>query len=177
MQPRFQKCAIHHLDSLIELSRSTFKAAFEAANDPEDFKNYMDTSFHRERLKAELENPNSAFYFVYVENECCAYFKLNENEDQTDIRESEAMEIERIYVVEEFQGRKLGHSMMQEIKNLALGKGKQYIWLGVWERNSAAIAFYLREGFVIFGTHPYSIGSDEQTDYLMRLDLIDLANS
>ncbi len=174
MQLIFQKCTIDHLDSLIELSRNTFIAAFEAANDPDDFKNYIDTAFHRDKLKAELENSDCIFYFVYVDNECCAYFKLNENDAQTDIKEKEAMEIERIYVLQEFQGRKLGHSMIQEIKKLALGKGKHFIWLGVWEKNSAAITFYLREEFVKFGNHPYFIGSDEQTDWLMRLDLINL---
>jgi ribosomal protein S18 acetylase RimI-like enzyme len=47
---------------------------------------------------------------------------------------------------------------------------KRYLWLGVWEHNRGAIRFYERHGFVKFGEHPYYVGNDCQTDWMMRLD-------
>jgi len=81
------------------------------------------------------------------------------------------MELERIYVLEEFQGRSYGAVILQKVKEVAISAQKQFIWLGVWEKNTRAIIFYERYGFKKFGTHPYYIGTDKQTDFLMRLDL------
>src|SRR5690606_32355470 len=123
------------------------------------------------KLEEELLTPDTSFYFVYLENELAAYFKLNEFLAQTDIREEKSLEIERIYVLKPFQGKRIGQSILKEIKGIARKKEKQFIWLGVWEQNSRAIRFYEREGFTKFGTHPYYIGRDKQTDWLLRFFL------
>ncbi len=171
MQLRFEKCGIKELDLLVEISKMTFIAAFEADNDPEDFKNYIEFAFNKIKLKKEIQTPDSSFYFVYFDKKLAGYFKLNEFLAQTDIREDKSLEIERIYVLESFQGKKIGQSMLREIKDIATEKEKHFIWLGVWERNIRAIQFYEREGFAKFGTHPYYIGSDKQTDWLLRFSL------
>lgn len=41
------------------------------------------------------------------------------------------------------------------------------VWLGVWERNPRAIAFYRRSGFVEVGEHVFQLGSDPQRDVIM----------
>ena len=88
----------------------------------------------------------------------------------------ESMELERIYVLKEFQGLGHGERILNKVKRLAVEAGKSFLWLGVWEKNTRAIKFYEKHGFVKFGTHPYYIGSDKQTDWLMRFDLINLRN-
>jgi ribosomal protein S18 acetylase RimI-like enzyme len=64
--------------------------------------------------------------------------------------------------------------MISEIRKMAGVKKKAYIWLGVWEHNTAAIRFYERLGFEKFAMHPYYIGKDRQTDWLMKMNLITL---
>ena len=61
--------------------------------------------------------------------------------------------------------------MLQQILVLAKSLGKEFIWLGVWEHNPKAIKFYQRNGFIKFDEHPYFIGTDKQTDWLLRLEL------
>lgn len=61
--------------------------------------------------------------------------------------------------------------MLLHIKNIGHNRNKKILWLGVWQENKGAIQFYERHGFQKFGTHPYFIGSDEQTDWLMRFHL------
>lgn len=99
------------------------------------------------------------------------YFKLNEHDAQTDIKTEESLELERIYVVKEFQGMQIGRLMLQKAIELAVEKGKRYIWLGVWEKNFNAIRFYQKYNFKKFATHSYFIGNDEQMDWLLRLEL------
>ncbi|QLG45325.1 GNAT family N-acetyltransferase [Costertonia aggregata] len=174
MDFRYKKCAESDLDILIHISRTTFQNAFQNDNNPKDFKQYLEEAFAKEKLVSELSNPNSVFCFVYVDDVLSGYFKLNENSAQTDIKSKESLEIERIYVKQEFQGKGIGQNMLEKIKQIAFKKQKMFIWLGVWEKNKRAIDFYRRHGFFEFGTHPYFIGNDKQTDWLMRFDLINL---
>ncbi len=170
MDIKFQRCTASDLDSLVAISRTTFIDAFEKDNDPKDFKAYIDFAFDENKLLGELKNPDTTFCFVYKDVDLVGYLKLNENEAQTDIKSRESMELERIYVLREFQGQQIGKWMLDEAKKIASLKRKTFIWLGVWEKNSKAIEFYQNHGFSKFGTHPYYIGKDKQTDWLMRFE-------
>lgn len=172
MSIAFQKCTLSDLDELIKISRKTFVDAFEKHNAPEDFETYIDKAFAKTNLQKQLELRDSTFYFVLQDGVLAGYFKLNEHAAQTDLKLSEALELERIYVLGEFQGNRIGEHVIREVVRLASEKGKAFIWLGVWQKNTDAVRFYERHGFVKFGTHPYFIGNDEQTDWLMRYDLI-----
>lgn len=159
------------LNQLIQISKRTFVEAFEKDNNSIDFKNYIDKAFSIDSLKVELADTNTHFYFVYNEENLVAYFKINVGIAQTDVKLSYSVELERIYVLSEYQGMGLGEQLLNKIKNIAKEKGKSMLWLGVWEKNERAIQFYQRHSFQKFGTHPYFIGLDEQTDWLMRFDL------
>ena len=174
MNLHLSKCTNSDLDRLISISRKTFIDAFENQNNPDDFRAYMETAFSREPILRELINPQMSFYLVYSEDEPIAYFKLNEDEAQRDIKDENAIELERIYVKSKFQRNKIGHFMLNNIKHIAVSKNKSYLWLGVWEKNGKAIRFYEKNGFIKFGKHPYYIGTDKQMDWLMKLNLINL---
>nr|WP_297784536.1 GNAT family N-acetyltransferase [uncultured Allomuricauda sp.] len=167
----FRECVTTDLDTLVQISKSTFTAAFEKDNDPDDFQAYIQEAFHPDKLKKELADKNSLFHFVFDDEKMVGYFKLNIGTAQTDVYDPNALEIERIYVLGDHQGKKIGSWMLQEITSMAKGLGKEYIWLGVWEHNPKAISFYQRHGFSKFGEHPYYIGQDKQTDWLLRLEL------
>lgn len=171
MQLLFKKCTMEDVEDLTQISKSTFITAFESVNNPKDFKDYIEFAFNKVKLREELQNTNASFYFVYLNQDLAAYFKLNEFDSQTDIKAPEGLEIERIYVHPDYQGRKIGSAMLQEIKKIAVKNAKEFLWLGVWEHNTGAVRFYERAGFTKFGTHPYYIGTDKQTDWLMRLSL------
>jgi len=171
MQLHFRKCTLSDLDELIEISRTTFVDSFEKDNNPEDFKNYIDSAFEKGTIAKQLDNSNSDFFFVFKDEQLVGYFKLNIGHAQTDIKSEEAIELERIYVRQEFQGQEIGKHMLQKAIALAAELKKEHLWLGVWEKNVAAIRFYQKHGFTKFDTHPYYIGKDKQTDWLMRLEL------
>jgi ribosomal protein S18 acetylase RimI-like enzyme len=97
--------------------------------------------------------------------------KINRGEAQTEKKEDNSLEIERIYVLEKFQGRRVGQMLFQKAVEIAKLNQKDYIWLGVWEKNEKAIQFYLKNGFEVFDKHIFKLGVDLQTDLLMRLKL------
>ena len=171
MALHFRECTLTDLDTLVAISKTTFSEAFEKDNNPADFQAYIHKAFCSEKLAIELKKKDSLFYFVYDDETLAGYFKLNIDTAQTDVYDSNALEIERIYVIGEHQGKKIGSWMLQTIVAKARTLNKSYIWLGVWERNPKAIRFYQRHGFAKFGEHPYYIGSDRQTDWLLRLQV------
>ena len=167
----FKKCVLENLDELVDISKSTFIEAFEKDNDPEDFDTYIKVAFEKEKLARELKDLNSSFYFVYQGINLVEYYKININEAQTDLKTMDSVELERIYVVNEHQGKGIGKKMLQNAKDLSMKTGRSYLWLGVWENNISAIKFYEKQGFSKFGMHPYYIGKDRQMDWLMQFDL------
>ena len=172
MELSLKKCSIHDLEPLRHIARETFISSFADKNDPVDFQNYMEHAFSMERIRKELLNPDSDFYLVQSEGRDVGYLKLNYNSAQTDIKDTVACELERIYVKPAYQGKGIGNWMLDQAILLAGAKQKRYVWLGVWQENEGAIRFYEQCGFYKFGTHPYYIGSDKQTDWLMRIDLV-----
>lgn len=172
MNLSFNLCRLNQLKVLVKISKETFVAAFEKANNPQDFYSYVNKAFSEERLKKELLNPNMAFYFLYSNNTLVGYFKLNEGDAQTEKLHHSSIELERIYVVPQFQGKHLGELMLNKAKDISKEKQMDFLWLGVWEKNRNAIRFYERHGFKHFGSHDFYLGSDKQTDLLLKLELV-----
>jgi ribosomal protein S18 acetylase RimI-like enzyme len=171
MKVSFRACNIEDLDELVEISRVTFVDAFEKVNNPEDFRNYLVKAFSIEKIRSELLDTNTKFYFTYRNDSLVAYFKLNEAEAQTESFKDNTLELERIYVLRHFQGKQIGKAMLYKAIAIARAKKASFLWVGVWEKNKEAIKFYERYGFKKFMTHPYLIGKDKQTDWLMKLVL------
>ena len=158
---------------LQQVSKTTFWEAFASVNTEEDMTKYLTESLSLEKLSVELTDENAAFYFATLEGDTIGYLKLNFGASQTDIKDPNATEIERIYILKAYQGQNIGQHLLDRAIEIARQKEHQYIWLGVWEENRGAIRFYERNGFVAFGRHTFMLGNDEQKDVLMKLQLSD----
>lgn len=174
MQLQLELCQLRDIEELISISKTTFSNAFEDQNNPEDFTTYLNNAFSKETLSREVSHPHTRFYFVKQGNTTVGYFKLNDYKAQTDVHDKNALELERIYVVSNYQGKGIGAWMLEQVKGLAKKAKKDYLWLGVWEKNTSAIQFYEAHGFTKFDRHPYYVGQDRQMDWLMRIDLSNL---
>ncbi|MGW6302009.1 GNAT family N-acetyltransferase, partial [Peribacillus butanolivorans] len=85
---------------------------------------------------------------------------------------AESLEIERIYIKKKFQKHGLGKYMLNKAMEIAMERNKKKIWLGVWEKNENAIAFYKKLGFVQTGAHSFYMGDEGQMDFIMTKTLI-----
>ncbi|HZG72752.1 MAG TPA: GNAT family N-acetyltransferase, partial [Chondromyces sp.] len=145
---------------------------FKDQNSPENMKAYLEMAFNLKQLEKELSNASSQFFFVYFNGKVAAYLKVNTNEAQTEEMGDESLEIERIYVKNQFQKQGLGKCLLNKAMEIAMEHDKKKIWLGVWEKNENAIAFYKKMGFVQAGAHSFYMGDEEQTDFIMIKALI-----
>jgi ribosomal protein S18 acetylase RimI-like enzyme len=106
-----------------------------------------------------------------IRDSVIGYLKINFGSAQTEPQEDKALEIERIYVVHHFHGKKIGQLLFEKAIQIAQQKKVTFVWLGVWEENHRAIQFYTKNGFEAFDKHIFVLGDDEQTDIMMKLTL------
>jgi len=171
MQLTFKKCVPEDVDTLRDFSCRTYSETFAPMNTASNMKAYLEQAYNMDKLRGELSDSGSVFYFLYADGKLAGYLKTNEAPSQTDINDAQSLEIEKIYVAKNFQGKGLGCFLMNKAIDLAREKKKAYIWLGVWEKNDKAIAFYEKHGFYKIGSHPFVMGDEKQTDYIMRKKL------
>ncbi len=166
-----KKISLDELENLQKIGRKTFIETFAELNSEENMQCYLKEGFSSSKLTAELQNPNSEFYFATLNDNVIGYLKINFGSAQTELQDPKAMEIERIYVLREFHGKKVGQLLYDHALAIAKNKKVDFVWLGVWEKNHLALRFYTKNGFVAFDQHIFVLGNDEQTDIMMQLRL------
>lgn len=156
------------LEILQNIGIQTFTETFAEDNTEEAMKKYLEESFNTEKIKSELNNPNSFFFIAWEEDNPVGYLKVNSGKAQTELQDDTSLEIERIYVKKSHHGKKVGQLLYNQALETARQLHKSYLWLGVWEENLRALNFYRKNGFVEFDKHIFKLGEEEQTDLMMK---------
>lgn len=159
------------IHELKDIAKVTFLETFADLNSPENIEIYSANAFSEEQLIAEFEMDGSCFFFAYVDDTLGGYLKLNTGNAQTESVLESSLEIERIYVLRKFQGKRLGKTLFEFALQFAKSINAHWLWLGVWDKNVKAIEFYEHQGLQPFSEHVFELGNDFQTDILMRLAL------
>ena len=159
------------IKKLQTIAKQTFTETFGSQNTAEDLAKFLNEEYDFNKLKSEVTDPESFYYFCYFNDELAGYLKLNIGSAQTESDYPESLEIQRIYVLQKYQGQKMGLSMMQHAIAVAKKIKKSQVWLGVWEKNLKAQAFYRKSGFEKVGSHDFVLGDDIQNDYILVKEL------
>ena len=167
-----EKATIIDLLTIQTIAKETFIKAFSADNTQRNMDIYVAESFNKQKIQEELTNPESTFYLATLEGQAIGYLKLNVGAAQTESFTSNYMEVERIYVREKYHGQQIGQALMNKAIAVATTSKKEFLWLGVWERNPKAIRFYQKNGFVAFSEHIFLMVDDPQRDILMKRKVI-----
>ncbi len=160
--------SLRDLPALQEISKRTFYDAFAALNTAENMSSHLSQYFTEEKLTNEILNPCSKFFFAIKSGLPVGYLKINSGPAQTVLPNEGGFEIERIYVDQSFKGGGIGKLFIGKSVELAVAAAAKFLWLGVWEHNTAAIQFYEKNGFKKYGHHIFKLGDDAQTDLLMK---------
>lgn len=166
-----RKCSKKDINELKNISYVTFDKTFRRDNKKGNIDQYLANTFTLEKLQLELENENSFFYFIYYQESLAGYLKVNIKDAQTELFEGNNLEIERIYILNDFQKNGLGKQLYNKALEVAQALSCNHIWLGVWEQNQNAIAFYKSLGFKKIDEHAFYMGDERQIDHIMMNDL------
>lgn len=162
-----RKCTTDDVEQLIKISEKTFDETFRADNSPENMAHYLETAFTVEKMTRELNNAESQFFFAMSDEKVAGYLKVNIGATQSESMGDDKLEVERIYIDQDYQKQGIGKVLMNLAIDIALENNKTAIWLGVWEKNPNAIGFYEKAGFVQTSSHSFFMGDEEQTDLIM----------
>lgn len=168
---KISRAAIEDMETIQQIGRQTFFETFAESNTEADMKKYLDGHFSQEQLSTEVNHPDSRFYIAWEDQSPIGYLKVNAGQAQTELQDENSLEIERIYVLSAYHGKKVGQLLYEKALEIARLLKKSSIWLGVWEENLRAIKFYTRNGFVAFDQHIFKMGDDEQIDIMMKKKL------
>ena len=168
---QIRRCTPADLDTLLRIGRNAFWQTFSSTNHIDDMQDYMSKAFRPDVFAREIAHPDSWFFLASVDEQPAGYLKINFAGAQTDVHDPRSLEVERLYVLGGFQGMGIGQALLTEALSIAQAQGLESVWLGVWEHNYKAQAFYEKNGFAVFGSHPFRMGQDPQIDLLMRKSL------
>jgi len=166
--PVIRQARIEDAALLADLGARTFAETFAANNTPEDMAAYLASSFGQDMQAAELVDPHSLFLVAEIDGVAAGYAKLGSGVIPEGVTDDKPIELVRLYVSQEWLGRGIGAALMRACIDEAAQKGYRTIWLGVWEHNDRARAFYQKWNFREVGNHIFQLGNDPQTDILME---------
>ena len=153
---------------LAKLGARTFSETFAADNKPEDMAAYVATSFNAEQLESELSDSRSIFLIAEIDGIAVGYARLHAGDVSKSVEGESPIELVRLYVSAAWLGRGVGEALMRACISEVRQEGYRTLWLGVWEHNSRARAFYRKWAFHEVGEHNFQLGADRQTDVLME---------
>jgi ribosomal protein S18 acetylase RimI-like enzyme len=146
---------------------AAFTDTFGPDNRPEDMAAYLGESFGEVIQRAEIDDPEVTVLLAEADTELVGYAMLRDGEVAAPVDSPRALEVARLYAGKQWIGAGVGAVLMQSCLAEARSRDKDTVWLGVWERNARAIAFYRRWGFADVGSQSFQLGADRQTDRVM----------
>lgn len=153
--------------ALAELAERTFRDAFAVDNHPEDVELHVSRSYGLRHQARELADRAFATLLAESVSGLAGYAQLRRGPAPASITGNSPVELCRFYVAREWHGQGLAQRLMQAAEAEAVTMGARTLWLGVWERNERAKAFYRKCGFSDVGSHVFMVGNDPQTDRVM----------
>jgi len=152
---------------LATLAEHTFRETYSAHNTPENMERYVAEHFGSARQAAELADARYLTLVAEVSGQPAGYTQLGQRPAPECVTGPAPMEIIRFYVDRPWHGQGLAQRLMAAAAEHAAAAGVRTLWLGVWERNPRAIAFYRKCGFAEVGTHTFVFCTDRQRDLVL----------
>ncbi len=167
MEVTIRRINIRDTKTLAALSKKTFFDTFTGTCNPKDMDDFLEQHYNEAQVKKELSNDGDFYFFAEVNGAPAGYIRFMEDYSNFEVMKKwKAMELKRIYVLQEFQGKGIANKLLDFINEFCITQQYEVIWLGVWENNTRARRFYEKNGFVNSGhTHDFPIGTTPQTDY------------
>jgi ribosomal protein S18 acetylase RimI-like enzyme len=153
--------------TVAELARRTFFDTFAESNDANDLALHLERAYGVAQQEAEINDPGTVTLLAEAAGVAVAYAQVRTGHVPECVGDRGAIELWRLYVAREWHGRGVAQALMERVKQEARARGAKTLWLGVWERNDRARAFYDKCGFVDVGAHVFLFGTDPQTDRVM----------
>jgi ribosomal protein S18 acetylase RimI-like enzyme len=169
--PEIRRATVADAALLAEFGARTFRDTFAKDNTPEDMEKHLASAWHPDLQRAEILDSSLDTLLAWSGNELAGFAQVRDRRAPACVPTRQPVELQRFYVDAPWQGRGVARALMNAVEASARARGGRELWLGVWERNARAQAFYRKCGFQKVGTQVFVVGTDPQTDHVMLLEL------
>lgn len=152
---------------LANLAERTFRDTFANMNRSEDMEAHCRTAYGASIQALEINDPSRTTFLCHANGQLIGYGQLRWKDPPACVAASRPAEIQRLYVDTPWHGKGVSQALMASLLGKAMAGGADAAWLGVWERNPRAIAFYEKSGFAVVGEHVFLLGNDPQRDLVL----------
>jgi diamine N-acetyltransferase len=150
---------------LAEFGARTFYESFAADNTAEDMRRHLEEAFNPQKQLEEIRNPDiDTLIAADASGGWAGFAQLRAGKLSEGVPRQGSIELWRFYVDKAWHGQGVAATLMDGAKQRARRRGANTMWLGVWERNARAQAFYRKHGFDKVGRQVFVVGGDPQTD-------------
>jgi len=153
--------------ALARLAERTFRAAFGARNTEEDMNAHCAENFGPTMQAAEIADRAVETVIAEDANGLIGFGQLCWGSAPECVRATRPAEVRRLYVEERWHGRGVAQRLLSDLLARAGTGDADLVWLGVWEHNPRAIAFYEKVSFTRVGAQVFQLGSDAQRDLVL----------
>ncbi|MEO0770073.1 MAG: GNAT family N-acetyltransferase [Cyanobacteria bacterium J06649_4] len=150
-----------------QLAERAFRETFTTEENLADMALYCKQTFGVEVQSRELRDPNNVLLLAEVEGRLAGFAQIRLCSPKDCVEATQPLELYRLYVLRPWHGRGVAQELMERVLAIAAESNADQLWLGVWEHNPRAIAFYKKYGFQFVGEHVFQFGNDPQRDLIM----------
>lgn len=155
--------------ALSELAIATFIESYEDRLPKPELTRFSQERYPPEKTLAELREENSFFYLAEGEDSrAVGYLRMRLHPAPPCVKGPLPIELSRIYLRRGAQGLGLGARLFETALSCARQRGRQTLWLPVWEKNEKALGFYRKLGFTHAGEQEFRFFSERQRDLVLE---------
>jgi GNAT superfamily N-acetyltransferase len=156
------------MPQLRKLAIDTSMETFAEFNTPENMAAFLNEAYSEAQIEKDWSEPGAILYLAWDDKRLVGFARVRRSREAADRLGENTIELHRLYVRADYQGKKVGSRLIQTVIDYATGERAEWLWLGVWEHNVKAQAFYSKWGFTRFSEHIFPMGDDPQTDWLLK---------
>ncbi len=165
--PAIRRATADDAAALAALAERTFRDTFAAQNSAQNMDHHCRTHYGADIQASEIARADHVTLVVEAAGALIAYAQLRLAAAPACVPGKHPGEIQRFYVDQPWHGQGIAQALMAACLQALTEQGCDTVWLGVWEHNPRAIAFYCRHGFNEVGEHCFALGDDPQRDILL----------
>lgn len=171
LEVSIRKATVDDARLISALATVSFYEAYFEQDEPHDMADYLNENFTSEKVAADISSPKNSFFIAFRRGKAVGYAKMKDGEPHESLANENAVELQRIYLVERVWGTGIGEILLKYCIDKAVSMGREVLWLGVWEENKRGLSFYAKHGFERVGTLTFPYGDSVGINAVMQIEL------
>ncbi len=172
MMAVIRRAVLQDASNLAAFASTAYATTFGEFTAPADLDDFLSMTYGITQQSTEISNHNIRTLIVELDSQIIGYAQIRHSLTPDCILGEAPVELWRFYIDKPWRGKGTAEKLMNAAKEAAIELGGRTFWLGVWENNTRAIAFYTKQGFEIVGEKEFWVGKDRQRDRVMVATLV-----